>query len=85
MSAEDRLMYGEGELSFIDDDGTVVRIGRVPEEVIKILARHGQKPVPMAYLDDDGIIHYLDGRTKNIADEMAPPEEPPDGAQESRD
>lgn len=60
-------MYGEGELSFEDDDGTLVRIGRVPDDVRKILAARGQEPRVMPELVD-GVIYYPDGRTRVLDD-----------------
>jgi len=56
---------GLGQQLFMDDDGTLVRIGAVPESVKETLRKMGRPLEPMAELVD-GVIHYPDGRTKPL-------------------
>ncbi len=35
----ERFVYSEGELSYIDDDGKLVRVGEIPEHVRQEIAR----------------------------------------------
>lgn len=63
---------GPGQQLFTDDDGTLVRIGAVPESVKETLRKMGRPLQEMPELVD-GVIHYPDGRTKRIAE---PDEEP---------